>query len=105
MLRVEALLEQAKNDEVRAGELREVDPNFISETELDSLRFSRIAREAELAVAKTAIEQAEANLENSVANLEYTQITSPVDGIIIDRKIDSGQTIAAFVSNPPSCLL
>ncbi len=100
LLRVEALLEQAKNDEVRAKDLRAVDPNFISETELDSLRFSRIAREAELAVAKTAIEQAEANLENSVVNLDYTKIKSPCDGIVIDRKIDSGQTIAASFQTP-----
>lgn len=100
LLRVEALLEQAKNDEVRARDLRSVDENFISETELDSLRFSRIAREAEVAVSKTAIDQSEANLQNSQANLEYTRIVAPCDGIIIDRKIDSGQTIAASFQTP-----
>ena len=39
-------------------------------------------------------------MENSKANLEYTEITSPVDGVIIDRKIDPGQTLAAQFQTP-----
>ncbi len=57
-------------------------------------------QEAELSVARTAVEQARANLENSQANLEYTEIRSPVDGIIINRKVDVGQTIAAQFQTP-----
>ncbi len=98
--RFEAMLEQAITEERRSKELRKVNPEFMSETEFDALRFDRISREAEVAVAKTGIEQAEANLENSVANLAYTRILAPCDGIIIDRKIDSGQTIAAQFQTP-----
>ena len=39
-------------------------------------------------------------LENSEANLGYTKIRAPVDGIIIDRKIDPGQTLAAQFEAP-----
>ncbi len=44
--------------------------------------------------------QAEAALENSEANLAYTRIDSPVDGIVIDRKIEPGQTLAAQFQTP-----
>jgi HlyD family secretion protein len=46
------------------------------------------------------VEQAQANLDNSNANLEYTHIRSPVNGIVIDRKIDPGQTLAAQFQTP-----
>ena len=48
-----------------------------------------------LLCCKNCVKQARANLESSQANLDYTRITSPEDGVIIDRKIDPGQTVAA----------
>ncbi|MFG0296857.1 MAG: efflux RND transporter periplasmic adaptor subunit [Maioricimonas sp. JB045] len=98
--RVEARLQNATNDEKRALGLREDNPEFISDSELDQYRFSRMALEAELMVARAAVEQAEANLSNSEANLNYTRITAPVDGIVIDRTIDPGQTLAAQFQTP-----
>ncbi|RMF42951.1 MAG: efflux RND transporter periplasmic adaptor subunit, partial [Planctomycetota bacterium] len=98
--RAEARLQQAVNAEQRAMELLKRGTNFISETEADELKFNRLAAEAELSVAQTAVRQAEANLANSRANLEYTDIRSPVDGIVIDRKIDEGQTLAAQFQTP-----
>ena len=56
--------------------------------------------EAQLVVAEANVEQGKANLDNSIANLNYTDIRSPEDGIIIDRKIDSGQTVAATFQTP-----
>jgi HlyD family secretion protein len=100
VLRAQARLQQAINDERRALELQKVSTDFISATEVDQLKFNRLVQEAELSVAKTAVEQARANLDNSRANLEYTEIRSPVDGIIIDRKVDVGQTIAAQFQTP-----
>lgn len=98
--RAEARLQQARNDERRALELQKRGKDFISETEIDQLKFNRLVQEAELSVARTAVEQARANLENSQANLAYTEIRSPVDGIIINRKVDVGQTIAAQFQTP-----
>ncbi len=100
VLRAEARLQQAKNDENRALVLRKRGKDFISETEIDQLKFNRMVQEAELSVARTAVEQARASLENSQANLTYTEIRSPVDGIIINRKVDVGQTIAAQFQTP-----
>jgi HlyD family secretion protein len=98
--RVAALLQQAKNDEARSQSLRAENKDFISDTEMDKYKFGRMSLEAELIVMESAVEMAEANLENSEANLGYTDILSPVDGIIIDRKIDPGQTLAAQFQTP-----
>lgn len=98
--RIQARLQHARNDEQRSLGLKADNPDFISASELDQAKFNRMALEAELLVAEAAIEQALANLENSEANLNYTKITSPVDGIIIDRKIDPGQTLASQFQTP-----
>ena len=100
VFRVEAQLRLAQNDEKRAIALRMEDESFISQAEMDKFRFGRLSLEAQLDVAKSAIDQAVATLENSLANLEYTDIRSPVDGIVIDRKIDPGQTVAASFQTP-----
>lgn len=100
VLRTQARLQQAINDERRALELQKKSTDFISATEIDLLKFSRMIQEAELSVAKTAVEQARANLDNSRANLDYTEIRSPVEGVIINRKVDVGQTIAAQFQTP-----
>ncbi len=98
--RVGALLDQSKNDEQRAQTLRETHEDFISDTEMDQYKYNRKSLEAQLKVAEAGILQAKASLELSTANLAYTDITSPVDGVIIDRKIDPGQTLAAQFQTP-----
>ena len=98
--RAEAQLQQAVNDEKRSLALHEENRDFISRAELDQFKFSRMSLEAQLDVAKMAVKQADANLANSLTNLEYTDITSPVDGIVVERMIDTGQTLAAQFQTP-----
>ena len=98
--RVEALLRQANNEEERANQLREKHPDFISDTELDQIVANKESLEAQLDVAHASVDQAKASLENAETNLAYTDITSPVDGLVIDRKIDPGQTLAAQFQTP-----
>jgi HlyD family secretion protein len=98
--RAESRLYQALNDEYRALALYQENSRFISQAELDQLRFQRESLESEVAVASAAVEQAKANLKNAEANLRYTEIRSPVDGVIIDRKIDEGQALAAQFQAP-----
>lgn len=98
--RAEAMLQQAKNDERRSGQLNQSQDGFISQAEIDQFRFARMMREAELQVAQTNVEQSQAQLDNSQANLAYTEILAPCDGIIIDKKIDVGQTLAAQFQTP-----
>jgi HlyD family secretion protein len=108
------LYSQAERDYNRAFEVRRTNKSFVSDTEMDQFESNRDSLKAQLAVAKAAVEQAkagveqaqanldsaQANLKFSEANLEYTKITAPQDGIIINRKIDPGQTLAAQFQTP-----
>ncbi len=98
--RVEADLGRAIADEKRADQLLEKGKSHISDGEVDQFRFARQSLEAQLVIAQAGVAQAEASLANSQANLEYTRIESPVDGTIIDRKIEPGQTLAAQFQTP-----
>ncbi|HKB02772.1 MAG TPA: efflux RND transporter periplasmic adaptor subunit [Gemmataceae bacterium] len=98
--RVNAELQQAKNDEARAYALQAENKAFISAAEIDQFKFKRQSLEAQLLVAEANVRQAQANLDQSKANLEYTRITAPTDGVVIDRKVDPGQTVAASYQTP-----
>ncbi|HBB17019.1 MAG TPA: HlyD family secretion protein [Syntrophus sp. (in: bacteria)] len=50
--------------------------------------------------AKAQIKQAEAELEMAQVNLDHTRITAPVNGIVISRNVDVGQTVAASLQAP-----
>ncbi len=98
--RIEALLQQARNDEARALALREENEDFISQAELDQFTFATMSLEAQLEISLASVKQAEAALENANTNVGYTTIASPVDGIIIDRKIEEGQTLQSGFQTP-----
>jgi HlyD family secretion protein len=98
--RVGAQLQQAKNDSRRANDLYDENPDYISQTEMDKYRFNLASFEAQLLVAKASVEQAKANLKNSEVDLGYTYIKAPVAGMVIDRKIEPGQTLAASFQMP-----
>jgi HlyD family secretion protein len=98
--RVKAELQQARNDEARSLALRAENKSFISDAEIDQFKFKRLSLEAQQAVAEANVRQAQANVDQSQANLEYTNITAPADGVVIDRKVDPGQTVAASYQTP-----
>jgi len=50
--------------------------------------------------AKASVAQAKAALQTAATNLSYTMIYSPVDGIVISRNVDVGQTVAASFQTP-----
>ncbi|MBQ9694157.1 MAG: efflux RND transporter periplasmic adaptor subunit, partial [Kiritimatiellae bacterium] len=56
--------------------------------------------EAKIEQAEAAIAQAQAQLEKAERNLSYCDILSTVDGIIIDRRVNIGQTVTASMSTP-----
>jgi HlyD family secretion protein len=98
--RMEAMLNQARRDEKRAELIQEDNKDFISGAEMDQVIANRASLEAQLDVAKAGIKQANATLENSRANLEYCDIRATEAGIIVDRKIEPGQTLAAQFQAP-----
>ncbi|HET6324965.1 MAG TPA: efflux RND transporter periplasmic adaptor subunit [Planctomycetaceae bacterium] len=100
VFRVESQLLQAIEDEKRAIALRTRGGSYISQADFDKFKFARMSLEAQVKVSKATVEQARASLSTSLANLNYTEIRSPVDGIVINRKIDPGQTVAAQFQTP-----
>jgi HlyD family secretion protein len=100
VIRVKAVLQQAINDERRSIALRKQNRDYISQAEIDRFHFNRLQLEGQLKVAEAAVQQASAALNNAMANVGYAKIRSPVDGIIIKKSIDPGQTLAAQFQTP-----
>jgi len=98
--RAEAQLILAKNNLKRGERLRLKNEKYLSDREMDALTAECAALEASLRVAKASVEVAQAQLDNSNTNLEYCEIKSPVDGVILERKIDPGQTLASQFQTP-----
>ena len=55
---------------------------------------------ADVALAEAEAQQAAAQLEEARVNLGYTDIVSPVDGVVVSRAVDVGQTVAASFQTP-----
>jgi HlyD family secretion protein len=91
-----AKLEQADKDLARSRELAKRD--LLSQSDLDAAVANRDALAAQEKVARAAVEQSKASLQLSQANLDYTTIRSPVDGVVIQRAVDEGQTVVASMS-------
>lgn len=66
---------------------------YVSRQELEQATEARDAAAAELA-------QAQAQTERDEANLSYARIRSPVSGVVVDRVVDEGQTVAASFQTP-----
>lgn len=102
LLVFEAKYEQAEQEWERAQRLHP--KNAIAESEYDTVWADYKAAEANLAVGQAAIRQNEASLRVATTNLGYTTIKSPVRGVIIDRRVNIGQTVVASL-NAPSLFL
>jgi HlyD family secretion protein len=67
--------------------------NLVPRSDLDTAETNYFSSKAQL-------EQAKAALKVSETNLRYTRILSPVDGVVISRNVDIGQTVAASFQTP-----
>ena len=72
----------------------------MSQSDVDVAASAYDQAQAELALAQASIRQAQAALEEARINLGYTDIVSPVDGIVVSRNVDVGQTVAASFQTP-----
>lgn len=69
-------------------------------SELQTATTALSVAQAGTAVAKASLKQAEASLHQAQVNLSYTTIPSPIDGVVISRSVDVGQTVAASLQAP-----
>lgn len=89
--RSRAELEQAAREFERSRKLHAEQVVTTSELEQAEYQYS---------VAQASHNSAEINLERARRNLAYTEIRSPVDGVVVERNVDQGQTVASSLSTP-----
>src|SRR3954468_6918432 len=73
---------------------------LIATSELDTATAARDGNAASLEAAKAAVLQASADRAQAAANLAFTRIASPIDGVVVSRSVDAGQTVAAALQAP-----
>jgi HlyD family secretion protein len=88
----------AKSEHARADKL--VGQGILSKTEQETLAAADLSAKANVASARATLSQAQAALEQAETNLEYAVILSPIDGIVISRDVDIGQTLQASMTPP-----
>jgi HlyD family secretion protein len=98
-----ANLYQATRDWNRAQNL--IKTGGIAQAEYDQFKAVFGATTANLALSKSNVALAEANLKTAQTNLNYTRITAPVNGVVIDRRVNVGQTVVASLSAPSLFLI
>lgn len=74
--------------------------NLIAKSDADTAETNYLSAEAQLSASKAAVAQTKAALDFAETNFRYTKIISPVDGTVISRNVDVGQTVAASFQTP-----
>ena len=82
----------------RAVKLR--DAQVIAQSDFDTAKANVDAAHAQVAADQSNLASASASLHQAELNLSYTTIVSPIDGIVISRSVDVGQTVAASFQAP-----
>lgn len=91
LARSQAELDQASRTLVRVTEL--LKEKVVADSDMETAQY-------QYDVASASFEQAQVALDRTQRNLEYTQIRAPIDGVVIERAVEAGQTVAASMSAP-----
>lgn len=93
-----ATVSQRRRELDRLSRLRR--DQFVSQNDVDLAATLYQEAEAQLQVARAQIRQAEAQLRAADLDLKYTVIRAPVDGVVIARNVEVGQTVTASFQTP-----
>ncbi len=74
--------------------------NYVSKDEVELALSNFQQAQAEVSAASAEVSAAKAALDNNLTNLRYSKIVSPVNGTVISRAVDVGQTVAASFNTP-----
>ena len=96
--RLRVSLDDARTKLNRARELSE--KKLIAQTELEAADVAVRSAEAQIRSQQAGVTQSQASLRQNQVNLQHTVIESPIDGLVISRNVDVGQTVAASMSAP-----
>jgi len=72
--------------------------SFATEVEYNQVKYN-------LDLAQANIVSSQINLDRALRNLDYATIVSPIDGVVVERNVDEGQTVAASLNAPQLFLI
>ncbi|MBK7402829.1 MAG: efflux RND transporter periplasmic adaptor subunit [Myxococcales bacterium] len=98
VIKAKANAAQAKRALDRSKKLNE--QGLAGQAEIDAAEALVATTGADIMVAQAQVASAAASLSEAEVNLGFTTILSPIDGIVLSRAIDVGQTVAASLSSP-----
>ncbi len=98
---------QAKAEVTLANKFRElrrseglIRKDSVSRSEYDKAKTEADAAEAQVVLEQAKVAQMEAKLKEAELELQYTRIVAPVDGVVVARSMDVGQTVTASFQTP-----
>lgn len=94
--RNQAELEQSEREYTRNEQLFQ--RKVLTEIEFNNAKYA-------LAVARANVKSAQVALDRAKQNLSYTQIYAPIDGIVVERTVELGQTVVASMQTPQLFLI
>lgn len=98
VLEAQATVTETANRLRRTSDL--VAKKLSSAEELDTAAAASARADAALAVARAQVDQAQAQVDSDRRAVEKAVIRSPIDGVVLERKVDPGQTVAASLQTP-----
>ena len=98
LVKTKVTLDNTKKKYDRAMNLFEKD--LISFEEKEAIETQYYSAMADIQSSEARLEQAESQLDSSKVDLTYTIIKSPIDGVVINRRVNIGQTVAASFQAP-----
>ncbi|HEY9162034.1 MAG TPA: efflux RND transporter periplasmic adaptor subunit [Desulfomonilia bacterium] len=97
----QATLSETRDKLVQYQNVRKLSNNKVpSQTEMNSAQASYDRAKADLASAKAAVSETQAKLDSNLTDLSKAIIRSPINGVILKRDIEPGQTVAASYQTP-----
>lgn len=89
-------LEDNRRSQGRAQE--QFDKGLVSQQALEQAQLTVKSRQSSIASAQKQLVQAQANLAQAKLNVEYCTVRSPIDGVVVDRRVDVGQTVQSSMN-------
>ena len=101
VLQAQATVKEAGSNLTRIKRVRELSGNKVpSQYDVDAAEAALQRAQADEASARAAVSQAQAALEANETDLEKAVIRSPINGIVLSRSVETGQTVAASLQAP-----
>jgi len=101
LLQAQATVKESRASLARLREVQQLSGGQVpAASELTTAEAAAERAVASEAGARAAVQQAQATLRSDRTNLAKAQIRSPIDGVVLARKIDPGQTVAASLQAP-----